>query len=505
MGYHTIIGGSDGCCGDDGAKDYGYVSDDGQYICLNDNTWHKYTNQDKYKVSEIKDTKEKLVFNVISHCQYPYTKWAACNAAGNVGNFGFVAKDIDYSIINDDFIVRDSVNDAYIVSEDGGLQDFGECEVGIITTGNGGGGGTENVEGAAITQVRISEVNIVDYNNDGIEDDINGDLDGDGVVNSGDNCPNHPNPDQSDVDVDGLGDVCDSVNDNEASDVCNSDASSDPKLDSFICYDEGGKGLFSECCGCALDSKCNGLATRRVGEPIYSLLEFNPRQREILDKTNGFINENYVLKVGLKRYQPKYNLPFHGIGIKNWTSYDTLEFFVFFPFQKVLKMAIMNKQNENILDNTDVLAYSTSGDEKGRWHHIIIDLDNNLSASMSQIAYIRFFANASDLNMTQGHRDTIGSTTDDFVNIFYIDRLFLKKTDATKNKYCTRTADWFGGTTVMTQPQICQEQPGYTWTGGACCGDNPSETYIDSSTVNGFACWDGQGIANDELVAVTLT
>ena len=55
-----------------------------------------------------------------------------------------------------------------------------------------------------------------DVDNDGLGDacDLlnNDDIDNDGVLNSHDNCPNDYNPDQADVDNDGLGDVCDSVN-----------------------------------------------------------------------------------------------------------------------------------------------------------------------------------------------------------------------------------------------------------------------------------------------------
>ena len=39
---------------------------------------------------------------------------------------------------------------------------------------------------------------------------VGSDLDGDGVIDAGDNCPNHANADQSDIDGDGRGDVCDS-------------------------------------------------------------------------------------------------------------------------------------------------------------------------------------------------------------------------------------------------------------------------------------------------------
>ncbi len=56
-----------------------------------------------------------------------------------------------------------------------------------------------------------------DHDNDGIGDACdstnNLDLDGDGILNSVDNCPFAPNPTQTDSDNDGLGDACDPIND----------------------------------------------------------------------------------------------------------------------------------------------------------------------------------------------------------------------------------------------------------------------------------------------------
>lgn len=43
------------------------------------------------------------------------------------------------------------------------------------------------------------------------EEQINNDRDGDTIINSLDNCPDTPNPDQKDTDNDGKGDVCDSL------------------------------------------------------------------------------------------------------------------------------------------------------------------------------------------------------------------------------------------------------------------------------------------------------
>lgn len=45
--------------------------------------------------------------------------------------------------------------------------------------------------------------------------DINEDIDGDGVPNTSDNCPQVANASQLDVDQDGIGDICDSDNDND--------------------------------------------------------------------------------------------------------------------------------------------------------------------------------------------------------------------------------------------------------------------------------------------------
>ncbi len=54
-----------------------------------------------------------------------------------------------------------------------------------------------------------------DVNGDGVGDACVGDFDGDGVPDSADNCPEDPNPDQADVDLDGIGDVCDDDSDND--------------------------------------------------------------------------------------------------------------------------------------------------------------------------------------------------------------------------------------------------------------------------------------------------
>jgi hypothetical protein len=103
-----------------------------------------------------------------------------------------------------------------------------------------------------------------DCNNNNINDVCDPDDDGDGVPNDCDNCPNDPNPDQSDLDADDIGDVCDPCTDQDGDgygiDVGNGiDCPNGTEED---CDDDNSNvnpGA-AEVCDDLIDNDCDGLA-----------------------------------------------------------------------------------------------------------------------------------------------------------------------------------------------------------------------------------------------------
>ena len=85
-----------------------------------------------------------------------------------------------------------------------------------------------------------------DIDGDGQGDLCDDDMDGDGVLNVDDNCPKTVNPDQSDIDGDGLGDICDSDMDGDgtpnSTDNC-------PETANMFQSDINGNGIGDVCDG----------------------------------------------------------------------------------------------------------------------------------------------------------------------------------------------------------------------------------------------------------------
>jgi hypothetical protein len=108
----------------------------------------------------------------------------------------------------------------------------------------------------------------VDSDGDGLGDDCDQDLDGDGVNNGRDNCPEVPNPDQLDFDLDDRGNACDPDADN---DFIFDDSDNCPNYPNTDQQDTDGDGVGDVCEDpSAIDSDFDGVADDVDAFPFLS-------------------------------------------------------------------------------------------------------------------------------------------------------------------------------------------------------------------------------------------
>ena len=485
------------CCGDT-SDDYGYVTNDGKYICTEQNKWQEHPNY--YNIIPFTQND----FDVISYCG---NVWSAC-AAGEDTSVksiaGFTPKDV----------IAGDPKEIYFSYEGDNLESFVGCSSGVVAsqpTDRGKGEISENK--GAIDIIKMSDVGKEDYNDDGVIDKrddeyYKGDIDKDIIVNGEDNCPAIPNPDQMNMDNDDLGDACDDTpNDNNF--VCNPTS---PTEKSFICYKhDSDYGAFTQCGGCQItkDNINSADKIQRVGEPLYLLEDFTPYD-QLLNNKLEIIDTNYVIKVGFQRQNEgadvNYNYVTPKLRITDWRGFENLEFYVYFATSDKLKIGFVYLDGTEIYTTPSTLNvkdYSIDGTELGRWHHIVIQDIYNKLVNKFVVGYIRFYENSDSYPNAIYTTKFESSAITEFKNIFYLDRLFLTKEDITKNKYCSDDSSWFGKDAMFDSAKsICNEQPGYIWTGSKCCGDSPDESYSDTSSTNkeGNACWKGRAVNNDDVI-----
>jgi hypothetical protein len=108
------------------------------------------------------------------------------------------------------------------------------------------------------------------------------DDDNDGVPNSVDNCPTIPNPDQADLDGDGIGDVCDVCvgGDNDGDGVCDTDDNC-PLVPNEDQLDSDADGLGDVCDVCVLDPNNDADADGVCGDVDNCPAHPNPDQLDL--------------------------------------------------------------------------------------------------------------------------------------------------------------------------------------------------------------------------------
>lgn len=173
----------------------------------------------------------------------------------------------------------------YLAADGTSCPNGGVCQAGQCAEDADGDGWTtldgDCDDGDPLTNPGAEEVaDGVDNDCNGVVDDIpEPDTDFDGIPDSSDNCPESPNPDQSDIDGDGFGDVCDDDDDGDGvldindSSPMNPNACSD--IDGDGC-DDCSSGTFDTTSDCPFDTICDGETADADGDAVPDLCDSDP-------------------------------------------------------------------------------------------------------------------------------------------------------------------------------------------------------------------------------------
>ncbi|MCC7574054.1 hypothetical protein KO361_00480 [Candidatus Woesearchaeota archaeon] len=322
---------------------------------------------------------------------------------------------------------------------------------------------------------------------------------------------------------------------------------------SYICYQDVGKGFFKECCGSVTGcfNENNNMLTKRYvlsryvmdGGPTHSLIHFDTVNIRGLLQVLGHANNKYdnANHLGFALSSVGYDL----------TNFDYLQFDFATNNKDFLKdLVIVDTQGKNISFDLNELI---TVDNK-RWQHVIINLNQGhaitqpgfsegiIKGDEEQIDFVPMDGSSTSTNefdRTKAYKIVLtfdipqGSTID-----FLIDNVFLRSYSDnnldinSEPRFCSgnwgtwlenldgpnadNDSGFFEGFEPRSEDMIineygpymdgCNGVISYGWTGSACCGDdtlpdNEGEYWVDREGI----CWNGKTVRHDDTIANTIT
>jgi len=261
----------------------------------------------------------------------------------------------------------------------------------------------------------------------------------------------------------------------------------------FISYRTG---MIAECCGpnYAYCLNKNKNLSRIAGGPTTLIKDYYGS-----DSRNNVYRRIFseLLQPNIKLIEVK------DLAIRNWNIYDNLEFDIFLAGSKKLNISI-NWTPQSGTPKTKsfdflVLAYSPSGNELNKWHHIVIPITSEIKSG--KVNQISFYVSQKQLTDELGSFDIatygpgakpsscltstgckrINISGNYSLNLVGLDRFFLSNSET---KFCASSYDLFRGVSEVGKwindfdltgtgaEEACNNVASYGWTGSRCCGDD---------------------------------
>ena len=265
----------------------------------------------------------------------------------------------------------------------------------------------------------------------------------------------------------------------------------------FICSKEDQDSKFLECCGLNYDN-CINQGTNRVrlaGSFMTTIKEFIPEcDKQFCPQTwklkTDESDDFYYFRISLNnaKESPLLNLMPADSNINDWSTYDSLDFYVYATDDLNLQLFIggeyvgdsksygRNYRQEflgEILNNN----YALNGAGLNKWMHISIPTSQ--ITTNSDINFIEFRV---DKNAAKNDGRIFSIGANNYYNLFAIDKIHLVKAN---NDFVCGTEAWVDS--LDSDQFACESVPGYKWSGNKCCGNDPHEYYQDGNNY----CWNG--------------